>query len=535
MDVASLTMYWMAMYALLERLLPLPLRLWLDKKLEALWLWLLSGSSAGLVRLKVPDRPDGGSGVNHLFRHALVYVASLDAALRSHKSLDVVRDDDEGPLSFHLPVGELLHDTFRGITVKWLRYRDEKPADARSYASSSSSSYLGAEMLMRSSGSRHRPTSSGGGSTDYFILEFPAAARSTIVPAYLEQVSRNALRIQHHNTQLKLYANSASFRGVAWESAPFSHPSTFDSLALDPVLHRQILDDLDGFCHNQELYRQLGRAWKRGYLLHGPPGTGKTSLIAAIANRLHFDIYDLELTNVHDNTELKSLLMGTTRKSIIVIEDIDCSFSFPDRSGSGGEDGAAAVQEVDAGSTAPAGGDGGKASDGAKQKSKAAEDANSPKLTLSGLLNFTDGLWSGCAEERIFIFTTNFKDRLDPALLRPGRMDMHILLSYCTAAVAMKLARNYLRGAVSPESHAELYQDLKDAADGRPHTVTPAAVAEMFISHQAAPPEAALEAAIQAFRKSADALAMGIVPTDPSLDPYKRKDRRSASSRRMRW
>jgi chaperone BCS1 len=350
------------------------------------------------------------------------------------------------------------------------------------------------------------------------------------VPAYLDQVSRNALRIQHHNTHLKLYANYASYRGVAWESAPFSHPSTFDSLALDPALHRQILDDLDAFCHNQELYRQLGRAWKRGYLLHGPPGTGKTSLIAAIANRLHFDIYDLELTNVHDNTELKTLLMGTMRKSIIVIEDIDCSFSFPNRGGGGSGDDGAAVQELHTESTA-ASSDGGKASDGAKQKSTATEDANSPKLTLSGLLNFTDGLWSGCAEERIFIFTTNFKERLDPALLRPGRMDMHILLSYCTAAVAVKLARNYLRGAVSPESHAELYRDLEDAADGRPHTVTPAAVAEMFISHQTAPPEAA----IYAFRTSADALAMGIVPTDPSLDPYKRKDKRSASSRRMRW
>ena len=47
-------------------------------------------------------------------------------------------------------------------------------------------------------------------------------------------------------------------------------------------------------------------------------------------------------------------------------------------------------------------------------------------MTLSGLLNFIDGLWSTTGEERIIVFTTNYKDRLDPALLRPGRMDMHV-------------------------------------------------------------------------------------------------------------
>ena len=65
-------------------------------------------------------------------------------------------------------------------------------------------------------------------------------------------------------------------------------------------------------------------------------------------------------------------------------------------------------------------------------------------MTLSGLLNAIDGLWSCCGEERIIVFTTNHKDRLDPALLRPGRMDMHIHLSYCTFSAFEQLAFNYL-------------------------------------------------------------------------------------------
>lgn len=66
------------------------------------------------------------------------------------------------------------------------------------------------------------------------------------------------------------------------------------------------------------------------------------------------------------------------------------------------------------------------------------------QITLSGLLNFIDGLWSSCGDERIIIFTTNHKDRLDSALLRPGRMDVHIEMSYCSFSGFKILAFNYL-------------------------------------------------------------------------------------------
>ena len=58
------------------------------------------------------------------------------------------------------------------------------------------------------------------------------------------------------------------------------------------------------------------------------------------------------------------------------------------------------------------------------------EDSNS-KVTLSGLLNFIDGLWSAIGGEGIIVFTTNYVEKLDPALIRGGRMDKHIELSYC--------------------------------------------------------------------------------------------------------
>lgn len=67
------------------------------------------------------------------------------------------------------------------------------------------------------------------------------------------------------------------------------------------------------------------------------------------------------------------------------------------------------------------------------------------QISLSGLLNFVDGLWSSCGEEKIIIFTTNHKEKLDPALLRPGRMDVHILMDNCTPFVFKKLVALYLK------------------------------------------------------------------------------------------
>ncbi|BAT92670.1 hypothetical protein VIGAN_07146800 [Vigna angularis var. angularis] len=128
-----------------------------------------------------------------------------------------------------------------------------------------------------------------------------------------------------------------------------------------------------------------------------------------MSDYLNYDIYDLDLTTVQDNNELKNLILAMSNRSMLVIEDIDCTIKLQNRE----EDGEA-VKNGD------------------------------NKITLSGLLNVIDGLWSCCGEERIFILTTNHKEKLDPALLRPGRMDMHIHLSYCNFSAFEQLAFNYL-------------------------------------------------------------------------------------------
>ena len=118
-----------------------------------------------------------------------------------------------------------------------------------------------------------------------------------------------------------------------------THPTTFETLAMHLAKKHKIMDDLNDFRNNKEYYRRIGKAWKRGYLLYGPPGTGKSSLIAAMANYLKFDVYDLELTEVNWNFTLRRLLIGMTNRSILVIEDIDCSVDLQQRAAEEGQDG----------------------------------------------------------------------------------------------------------------------------------------------------------------------------------------------------
>lgn len=177
-----------------------------------------------------------------------------------------------------------------------------------------------------------------------------------------------------------------------------------------------------------------------------------------MANLLDYDIYDLELTAVKDNNQLRRLLIETTCKSIILIEDIDCSL---DLTGQRNKKKARDEENNDE-------------KDPLKSKlvkDKVESEKKGSDVTLSGLLNFIDGIWSACGEERIIVFTTNYMDKLDPALVRPGRMDVHIELSYCRYDAFKVLAKNYLK----LESHS-LFQPIERLL--KETNITPASVAE---------------------------------------------------------
>ncbi|GJN24805.1 hypothetical protein PR202_gb12571 [Eleusine coracana subsp. coracana] len=315
-------------------------------------------------------------------------------------------------------------------------------------------------------------------------LTFHRRHRRMVIDEYLPHVRRRGREILFSYRRRRLYTNNKSrdsfYDSKPWSYIDFDHPTTFDTLGMDLAKKQEIKDDLDAFRNNKEFYRRTGKPWKRGYLLYGPPGTGKSTMIAAMANYLDYDIYDVELTVVSNNHDLRKLLIETTSKSIIVIEDIDCSLDLTGKRGSKK-----------------------KSSSSSSSTSKSYEsddDKRRDRVTLSGLLNFIDGLWSACGNERIVVFTTNHVDKLDPALIRRGRMDMHIEMSYCRAEAFRTLAKNYL----DIDEH-ELFNDVDRIL--QEENLTPADVSECLVAAKRAgsgEPSTCLEILIDELKKRAE-------------------------------
>lgn len=293
----------------------------------------------------------------------------------------------------------------------------------------------------------------------YYKLTFHMKYREIITGSYLKYVVEEGQAIAFKNRQRKLYTNNPSHNSYSsrtlWSHVVFEHPGSFETMAIDQKKKEEIMDDLTTFSKAKEYYARIGKAWKRGYLLYGPPGTGKSTMIAAIANFLKYDVYDLELTAVKSNTELRKLLIETSSKSIIVIEDIDCSLELTGQRKKKNQK------------------DGNKEETDPIKKKEEEEDGErqNSKVTLSGLLNFIDGIWSSSGGERLIIFTTNYVKKLDPALIRRGRMDKHIELSYCSFEAFKVLAKNYLNIELHPffETIGSLLEEI---------SMTPADVAE---------------------------------------------------------
>ncbi|OMO66269.1 ATPase, AAA-type, core [Corchorus capsularis] len=204
----------------------------------------------------------------------------------------------------HMEDHEEVSDVFQGIKLSWSKVKSIPRAQVISlYASATEKRY--------------------------YKLSFHKRYRDQITKNYLKFVLEKGKEIAAKNRQRKLYTNvsgqsySSRSRKNMWSHVVFEHPASFDTLAMDPVKKKEIMDELVNFSQSKDYYARIGKAWKRGYLLYGPPGTGKSTMIAAIANFLSYDIYDLELTAVADNTDLRNLLIQTSSKSILVIEDID--------------------------------------------------------------------------------------------------------------------------------------------------------------------------------------------------------------------
>ena len=251
-----------------------------------------------------------GLSANQIYQAAELYLRTKITP--SVGRLNVSKGPREKNLSVTVSKGEVVLDVFEGIELKWqlISTNQKSSSDYNSgYSSETGREQRSIELI------------------------FDKKFNDKVLNTYLPYVVERSKAIKEENKVLKLYSldNFSDECEGPWGSIDLTHPSTFDTLAMDPTLKEELIADLDRFVKRKEFYKKVGKAWKRGYLLYGPPGTGKSSLVAAMANYLKFNIYDLELASIYNNSELRRLLVSTANRSILVIEDIDCSIELQNR------------------------------------------------------------------------------------------------------------------------------------------------------------------------------------------------------------
>lgn len=200
------------------------------------------------------------------------------------------------------------------------------------------------------------------------------------------------------------------------------------TVVLDETQKQCFLEDIKEYLHpgTRRWYSNRGIPYRRGYMLFGPPGTGKSSLCFAVAGSLHLKIYLISL-NSKSLTEdgLASLFQSLPQRCIVLLEDVDTAGLTNSRSETAASD---AQQLLTPSSSDP--GD-----ETAKKENKSPQG-----ISLSALLNIIDGVAS--SEGRILVMTTNHIEKLDPALLRPGRVDMTIEFRFSDTVSIQNLFRS---------------------------------------------------------------------------------------------
>ena len=202
-----------------------------------------------------------------------------------------------------------------------------------------------------------------------------------------------------------------------WDYVEGYAPRVLESVVLEPGAKERLLQDMAQFRRSKQRYEHLGVPYHRGYLFYGPPGTGKTSLVSALAAHFGLSIYTVNLAHFNDRN-LVNAVNQVPANSVLLFEDIDCMRSAESRTG------------ADSGR-----GQSGQASLGTK------ENGTQNGVTLSGLLNVLDGF---CAPHGVlFVMTTNHLEKLDQALLRPGRIDYRLFLGRASDHQKVVLYRRF--------------------------------------------------------------------------------------------
>lgn len=361
--------------------------------------------------LNVPQLNDSTHQENPFYRRVALYLDSLPS-LQDSDFINLLSGRNRNDIVLTPDDDQVIHDSFLGSRVSWLNRIDRDE---------------GNNVVSRS-----------------FVLRMKKRDKRRILRPYLQHIHTVSDDVEERGRELRIHNNCNG----GWKSVPFDHPANFDSLVICQDLKSRIQLELEMFARSKKYHHKLGRVWKRSYLLYGPSGTGKSSFIAAVANFLNYDVYNVNLWQVIDDADLNVLLVQSSSKSVVVVEDLDRYVS---------------------------------------------ENPN-PRVSTSALLNFMDGI-SNFQDERIMIFTMNSKENVDSSLLRPGRIDVHIYFPLCDFNAFKNLASNYL----GVKEHKLFPQVEEIFQSGR--SMSQAEISELMLVNRSSPSRA-LKSVISALETS---------------------------------
>jgi hypothetical protein len=272
--------------------------------------------------------------------------------------------------------------------------------------------------------------------------------------------------IESPQKKIRIFTYNKKWTDIECESR------SYDTIYLPIVTKILVTSEMDKFLCFEKIYKEIGVPYKKGFLFYGPPGTGKTSLVKALAYKYDLSIYIIDVNSELVNNESIVTILNSISGSgnrIVLFEDIDTAFAdkeelkFQNRENTI-KDNILSKSDETLGWDAtelrpnPKSIPQGETSTDEKITSKNTEkdvtkktssngltsiDSSRKFLTYSGLLNALDGVLTS-QHGTIVIMTTNYKDKLGEALIRPGRIDFSLELTYCDRHQIIEMTKNMI-------------------------------------------------------------------------------------------